>query len=88
MFAPGEIEKLHEELRTLASVCDGAVAQDGAGFNGLDANFGRTLAALPRLSLRQAAAARKMLVKYARQLGRVSARKRQGELDLSTEKTA
>jgi hypothetical protein len=87
-FMPGEIEKIHEELRTLASVCDGAIAQDGAGFNGLDANFGRTLAALPRLSLRQAAAARKMLVKYARQLGRVSARKRQGELDLSTEKTA
>ncbi len=65
-----EIAAIHADLRTLAERCDGAVAQDGMGYNGLDSNFGKTLAALPKLSVRQAAAAKKMLVKYRKQLGK------------------
>ena len=67
-----EMNHIHSDLRRLASVCDGAVSDDGKGFNGRDANFGRTLAALPKLSVRQAAAAKKMLEKYKRQLGRAA----------------
>lgn len=38
---------LLEAVRALAGVCDGAVTRDGAGFNGTDAAFGRSLARLP-----------------------------------------
>ena len=67
-----EISAIHADLKRLASVCDGAIAEDGQGFNGLDANFGRTLAAQKSLSPRQAVAARKMLAKYRKQLGRAA----------------
>jgi Helicase conserved C-terminal domain len=70
-----EVSRIHGDLYALASVCDGAKELDGAGFNGLDSNFGRALAALPRLSLRQADAARKMLRKYEKQLERMGRRK-------------
>jgi len=64
-----QICQVHDALRRLASVCDGAKEQDGMGFNGLDSNFGKSLAAQSSLSPRQAIAARKMLMKYRRQLG-------------------
>jgi SWI/SNF-related matrix-associated actin-dependent regulator 1 of chromatin subfamily A len=64
-----QICQVHDALRRLASVCDGAKEQDGMGFNGLDSNFGKSLAAQSSLSPRQAIAARKMLIKYRRQLG-------------------
>jgi SWI/SNF-related matrix-associated actin-dependent regulator 1 of chromatin subfamily A len=64
-----QICQVHDALRRLASVCDGAKEQDGMGFNGLDSNFGKSLAAQSSLSPRQAIAARKMLLKYRRQLG-------------------
>jgi len=65
-----DIEQIHANLQFLASRCDGAMSEDGAGFNKLDTNFGKTLASQERLSVAQAVAAKKLLVKYARQLAR------------------
>lgn len=59
---------VHAQLRYLAARCDGAVTQDGQGFNGLDTNIGKSLARCERLTDRQAALAKRMLVKYTRQL--------------------
>ena len=63
-----ECASIHARLKFLASRCDGAVEEDGVGYNGLDTNFGKQLAAQAVLSPKQALAARKMLVKYKRQL--------------------
>jgi SWI/SNF-related matrix-associated actin-dependent regulator 1 of chromatin subfamily A len=65
-----EVASIHRDLRFLASGCDGAQTLDGQGFNKFDASFGRTLAALPKLSQRQAVAGKKMVHKYRRQLGK------------------
>lgn len=56
-------------LRALSSMCDGAVTEDGAGFNKLDSSFGKKLASLSDLSDRQYNAAWKMCRKYRRQVG-------------------
>lgn len=70
----GSIKPEHRDailanLRRLSGVCDGAVQQDGVGFNGLDSAFGKRLAQFSDLTLAQAHAARRMLIKYRRQLG-------------------
>jgi SWI/SNF-related matrix-associated actin-dependent regulator 1 of chromatin subfamily A len=57
------------KLRFLAARCDGASRQDGAGFNKLDTNIGKSLAMQETLSVPQMVLAKKMLVKYQRQLG-------------------
>jgi SWI/SNF-related matrix-associated actin-dependent regulator 1 of chromatin subfamily A len=57
-------EAIHAALQHLAAVCDGAVSEDERGFNGLDTNFGKSLAASPRLSIKQAVVAKKLLAKY------------------------
>lgn len=67
-----EREGIHEALRYLAEACDGAQAKDGQGFNRLDATFGKSLARATKLSQKQAMAGKKMLVKYAGQLGRLA----------------
>lgn len=61
-------EAIHEALKILAGVCDGAVEHDGVGFNGADTHFGRSLAARRSLTARQALAGQKLLKKYKRQL--------------------
>jgi SWI/SNF-related matrix-associated actin-dependent regulator 1 of chromatin subfamily A len=63
-----KVAALHEAVRMLATMCDGARQVDGSGFSKFDANFGRSLAAAPGLSPKQAAAAYKMVRKYVRQL--------------------
>ena len=68
-LAASVVAAIHANLRTLAGVCDGARDQDGMGYNGLDSAFGKSLAARPTLTDRQALAARKMLAKYKGQLG-------------------
>ncbi len=69
--APDRLRSLvHEGLRSLAAVCDGAKEKDGAGFNGFDSGIGKSLAAQERLSDGQVWLAKKMLRKYARQLGK------------------
>lgn len=63
-----DIARIHQDLKVLAARCDGAQARDGQGFNKIDARLGKWLAAAPRLSPKQAAMARRMLVKYKKQL--------------------
>lgn len=58
------IARVHECLRELSYVCDGARQEDGMGFNGCDAAFGHELAARRELSPKQVLAAAKMLRKY------------------------
>lgn len=39
-------EELHRAISALAAQCDGAISQDGVGFNGQDTKFGRRIAAM------------------------------------------
>lgn len=57
-----------QALRLLAARCDGAQAEDSAGFNKFDSHFGKDLASRPRLSQKQAAAGFKLVRKYQGQL--------------------
>lgn len=63
-----QIRRIHTDLRYLASVCDGAVTQDGMGFNRVDTIIGRSLAASASLTPKQAALGKKLTKKYAKQL--------------------
>jgi SNF2 family DNA or RNA helicase len=63
-----QIEAIHEGLRVLSSMCDGARSLDGSGFNKIDAHIGKSLAAAFSLSARQACLGKKILLKYVRQL--------------------
>ncbi len=65
---PTTIEKVHQAVKYLAGMCDGARTTDGCGFNKFDAPFGRDLAEEFSLTPGQAVAAQKMLRKYKRQL--------------------
>jgi SWI/SNF-related matrix-associated actin-dependent regulator 1 of chromatin subfamily A len=66
----GAGDALEAAVRTLAARCDGAAAEDGAGFNRLDARLGRKLAETPvaQWTPRQRRAAWAMLKKYRGQL--------------------
>jgi hypothetical protein len=64
-----QIALIHRAVQIVAGQCDGAVEQDGQGFNGTDTNFGKSLAMQSRLSPKQALAALKMVIKYERQIG-------------------
>lgn len=70
--SPVATPALAAAIHALADACDGAVTEDGVGFNGGDTAFGRSLAAQIKdgraLTANQARAAGKMLVKYAAQL--------------------
>jgi SWI/SNF-related matrix-associated actin-dependent regulator 1 of chromatin subfamily A len=59
---------IHDALRRIAGACDGAHALDGQGFNATDTEFGRRLAGQDRLVGRQVIYARKLALKYGRQL--------------------
>jgi exodeoxyribonuclease-5 len=62
-------DAIGECLRYLAGKCDGAIEDDGVGFNGFDSRLGHDLAGLDRpLSDRQLVAAAVMLQKYRKQL--------------------
>lgn len=62
-----EITDIHDKLRQLAEWCDGARARDGAGFSKIDVGIGRSLAASPRLTARQAVLGQRLATKYRRQ---------------------
>ncbi len=68
IFTNEQIEAIHTGLQNLAAMCDGAQSVDSAGFNKLDTDFGKTLAASPFLSQKQAKYGLKMVNKYRRQL--------------------
>ena len=67
-MSPAQIAAIHEGLRHIEGLCDGARVLDGRGFSKLDAAFGRSLAYSPSLTPRQAAAGLRLVVKYKRQL--------------------
>lgn len=71
-LSENEISLYHRQLHYLSMRCDGAVHEDGAGFNKLDSNIGKELARCQRLSVRQALLAKRILSKYSRQLGGVA----------------
>ena len=60
-------------IMQLAGVCNGASTWDGAGFSKMDVSFGHSLAQRASQgrvwSVKQAAAALKLITKYSRQLG-------------------
>lgn len=60
---------IHDCVRQLAEVCDGAFSKDGAGFSAFDTRFGHSLAAAQRLTPTAAQAALGLLRKYRSQLG-------------------
>jgi SNF2 family DNA or RNA helicase len=67
-FTTAQVEAIHECLKYLDSVCDGAQELDNHGFNKLDTTFGKSLAASEYLSQRQAYYGRRLCIKYQRQL--------------------
>jgi SWI/SNF-related matrix-associated actin-dependent regulator 1 of chromatin subfamily A len=66
---PEQVEAIHEALRTVAGVCDGAREKDGMGFNGIDTRIGKSLAAAASLTPKQAALGKLIIIKYRRQIG-------------------
>lgn len=69
MSAAPSVDPLEIAVGYLAGVCDGAVADDGAGFNGVDAAFGHSLAAQTgHWSPKQRAAAHRLTQKYRAQV--------------------
>lgn len=64
-----QVAAIQKALRLLANLDpDYACEKNDAGFNSADGDFGHKLAGLATLTPRQAAAARKMLLKYKRQI--------------------
>ena len=63
-----QVQAVHDALRIIAGLCDGAQALDGYGFNKLDTDFGHDLAMRVSLSQKQAAYGRKLVIKYQRQI--------------------
>lgn len=61
-------EAVHQGVRLLAGVCDGAYLLDGQGFNRYDARFGHSLAHAAELTDSQALEGLKLVKKYRRQL--------------------
>jgi hypothetical protein len=62
-------EIVHEGMRRLAGVCDGALKKDDVGFSGVDVQIGHALAHRVSLTDKQAALGARILLKYHRQLG-------------------
>ncbi len=59
---------IHVAIQYLADRCDGAFAEDGAGFNKLDSRFGKDLANRFSLTPKQALTAQKLVRKYQKQI--------------------
>jgi SWI/SNF-related matrix-associated actin-dependent regulator 1 of chromatin subfamily A len=68
-ISPRTIEAIHSALRYLSNLCDGALQQDGMGFNSYDSSIGKSLASQDKLTPKQATLGRKVLRKYSKQLG-------------------
>lgn len=63
-------EKLHQAASYLAGMCDGAIEQDGVGYNGTDTKFGHRVAGMPVTEWNEdiALTTGDVLRKYAKQL--------------------
>jgi hypothetical protein len=64
------LQYIQQGIQLLASYCDGANALDGMGFNKMDSGIGKSLASFEKLSAKQAVLARKLCIKYQRQLSK------------------
>lgn len=60
-----DIEAVHMGIQILAERCDGATAEDGAGFARFDVTLGHTLAKMSNLTPRFAILGKKLLQKYS-----------------------
>lgn len=70
LMTSDQIAAAHEAVIRLASMdSDGARVQNAAGYNKIDSRIGHSLAERQSLTPAQAALARKVVVKYRRQLG-------------------
>ena len=59
---------IHMAIKLIASMCDGALAEDGSGYNKYDTGYGNFLGQLPRLNPYSAMKGLRMVYKYKRQL--------------------
>jgi ribonuclease HI len=68
--APGAdvVKMIHDGIKTLAAVCDGARKVDGQGFNKFDSELGHRFADKPHITAQEAVIAREMLAKYRTQI--------------------
>lgn len=67
-MSPVQSAAIHQALRMLAGVCDGALARDGTGFSKMDAMIGHALARAPGLTARQGALGLRLCRRYRGQL--------------------
>jgi hypothetical protein len=66
-LTPENIAAIHEALRMVAGMCDGARAKDDMGFSAIDVQIGHSLASVAKLTPKQAALGRLVVWKYQRQ---------------------
>jgi hypothetical protein len=69
-FTEEQVQAIHKGLILLRGRCDGAIKEDGAGFNRYDADIGHMLAGKPSLTEKEAAIGQKLIRKYQRQLSK------------------
>lgn len=69
LLTSSQMRAIHEGVRMLSLVCDGARELDGNGYNKFDARLGHELARQSSLTPGQAALARRVLRKYSKQIG-------------------
>lgn len=67
-LSPHRIATIHQCIRMLSDMCDGARELDGAGFSAVDVEIGHSLASWHRLTPKQAALGLRLVTKYHRQL--------------------
>ena len=65
---PAQVKAIHDALKLLAGMCDGAMALDGHGFNKMDAPKGHSLASAFYLTDAQARWGMKFVIRYGRQI--------------------
>jgi hypothetical protein len=63
------VELVHQGMKMLAGVCDGACKLDDVGFSAVDVRIGHALAHRTSITQKQAALGWRILCKYSRQLG-------------------
>ncbi len=64
------VQLIHNGLKTLSEVCDGAKKADGCGFNKFDSELGHRFAGKPQLTAPEAVVARNMMTKYRTQIAK------------------
>ena len=68
LFTLSQAEAILEGLQAIAGRCDGALEEDGCGFNKFDTRVGKSLAGNEKLTDRECVLGRRLVQKYQRQL--------------------